>query len=66
VNFGVVVLLIVSGWALLSIVLSLAFGASAKARDSHTGLQSPLPTSGTNWDVATSRSVQDTPARRSA
>jgi hypothetical protein len=66
VSFGVVVLLIVSGWALLSIVLSLGFGMSAKARDSHTSLESPLPTSATNWDVATSRGTPDAPARRSA
>ena len=33
-NFGVVALLAVSGWALLSIVVSLAVGGAAKACES--------------------------------
>jgi hypothetical protein len=32
-NFGVIALLAISGWALLSIVVSLAIGGATKARD---------------------------------
>ena len=35
-NFGVITLLAVSGWALLSIVVSLAIGGATKERDGRT------------------------------
>jgi hypothetical protein len=44
-NFGVTVLLIISGWALLSIVVSVGFGGIAKTRDRVTGAGFRIPSS---------------------
>ena len=66
VNFSVVVLLIVSGWALLSIVVSLGFGGSAKTRDTAIDPTLRFPASNYLADPQTDRAAQDTAARRIA
>jgi hypothetical protein len=63
-NFGVAVLLIISGWALLSIVVSLGVGEIAKTRDRGPLTDSLSPAN--LEDVRTDRARQDRATRRSA
>jgi hypothetical protein len=60
-NFGVTVLLIISGWAFLSIVVSLGFGGIAKTRDRATNARWWVPASD-----ETERETPRTAARRTA
>lgn len=65
-NFGVTVLLVISGWSLLSIVVSLGFGGIAKTRDRGRNLGFRFPTSDSLADQPTDRATPRTAARRSA
>ena len=65
-NFGVAVLLIISAWALLSIVVSLGFGGIAKTRDRATIPGFRFPASDSLADPQTDRATAHSAARRSA
>ena len=65
-NFGVTILLIISGWALLSIVVSLGFGGIAKTRDRGTNPGFRFPASDYLADQRTDRATPHTAARRTA
>ncbi len=42
-NFGLVALIVICGWSLLSIVASLTIGAIARARDTELGREEASP-----------------------
>jgi hypothetical protein len=64
-NFGVVLLLIISGWGLLSIVVTLGLGEIVKTRDRVIERGSPFPASDRE-ERQTDRAKPHSQARRSA
>ena len=64
-NFGVVLLLIISGWGLLSIVVSLGLGEIVKTRDRVIEPGSAFPASDRE-ERQTDRAKRHSQARRSA
>lgn len=64
-NFGVVLLLIVSAWGLLSILVSLGLGEVVRTRDQAIEPGSRFPTSDRE-DLQTDGAKRHTQARRSA